>query len=47
VIFLRFGNDERDVIIKEVLNFLSTQTLDTLKGNFATITPNKVRVKSI
>ncbi|CAN5570840.1 hypothetical protein BH11BAC5_BH11BAC5_42420 [soil metagenome] len=47
VIFLRFQNDERFPIINEVLNFLSTQTLETLRGNFITITPNKVRIKKI
>jgi len=45
VIFLRFLNTERDLVISEVLNFLSTQTFETLKGNFVTITPNKVRIK--
>lgn len=47
VIFLRFLQDERTVIINEVLNFLSTQSLETLKGNFITITPHKVRIKKI
>jgi predicted nuclease of predicted toxin-antitoxin system len=47
VIFLRFLNTERDLIVSEVLNFLSTQTLDSLKGYFVTITPNNVRVKKI
>ena len=47
VIFLRFLNTERDLIVSEVLNFLSTQTLDSLKGHFITITPKNVRVKKI
>ncbi len=47
VIFLRFLNSERDLIIAEVLNFLSTQNFESLDGNFITITPNKVRIKKI
>ncbi len=47
VIFLRFLNTERNLIISEVLNFLKTQTLESLSGNFITITPNNIRVKKI
>jgi len=47
VIFLRFLNSERNLIIAEVLNFLSSQNFDSLKGSFITITPNKVRVRKI
>ncbi len=47
VIFLRFLNTERNLIIAEVLTFLATQNSDSLKGYFFTITPEKVRAKKI
>jgi predicted nuclease of predicted toxin-antitoxin system len=47
IIFLRFLDTERDGIIEKVISLLQNENLESLKGKYITITPNKIRVNYI
>ncbi|MFN0082349.1 MAG: DUF5615 family PIN-like protein [Ferruginibacter sp.] len=47
IIFLRFLNKERPLIIEKVVSFLANENLESLTGKFITITPDKIRITTI
>ena len=47
IIFLRFRNNERNLIINKLLSFLKNESLQSLKGKFVTLTANKIRIADI
>jgi predicted nuclease of predicted toxin-antitoxin system len=47
IIFLRFLNAERSMIINKLLSFLKNENLLSLTGKFVTITPDKIRITDI
>jgi predicted nuclease of predicted toxin-antitoxin system len=47
IIFLRFLNTEKSLIINKLLSFLENENLQSLTGKFVTLTPNKIRITNI
>ena len=47
VILLRYENIERPLITSLLINFLKTETLESLTNKFITITTEKIRIKDI
>ncbi len=47
IVFLRFLNTERSLIINKLLSFLKNENLLSFTGKFVTITPDKIRITNI
>lgn len=47
IIFLRFLNTERNLVINKLLSFLKSENLQSLSGKFVTLTPDKIRITNI